>query len=116
MGKVNRLSEDEKNCRLRLLEKYDRWSEESKDHSMVRYCEATGSDHTYLVSCMKWRTSLRPAPDANGTGFVRLEPVKERIGEPVRVSVGNVLIEVGETSSREALAMVLSTLGVAHVL
>lgn len=116
MGKINRLSEEEKERRLQLLERYDRWSEGAAAPSLALYCAVTGDDHSYLARCVKWRTSLQPTNQASAKGFVRLDAVGGRNGEPVRVSVGNVSIEVGPTSSKEALAMVLATLGVNCVL
>jgi len=116
MGKVNKLNEEEKNRRLRLLEHYDRWGEGSQEPSASVYCALTGSDKTDLARCVKWRKSLRQAVVARQTGFVRLVTEKGRGEEPVRVSVGDVSIEVGPASSGAALATVLSALGVSRVL
>ena len=117
MGRAYKLSEEEKERRIQVLERYDRWSEGSESPSPSLYCAATGTDYPYLTSCMKWRKALKPkAPVASETGFVRLGTTEGRGGEPVRMSIGNVSIEVGPASSREALAIVIAALGAAHVL
>jgi hypothetical protein len=118
MGRVYKLSEEEKDRRLQVLERYDRWSEGSESPSPSSYCAATGTDYPYLTSCMKWRKALKPKmPVAREkAGFVRLGTVDRRGGEPVRMSIGNVSIEVGPASSKEALGIVIAALGAAHVL
>lgn len=117
MGKTSRLSGEEKERRLRLLQEYDQWSDGMEAPTPSGYCAATGTDQPYLASCVKWRQSLLPRPArADGNGFVRLGTAKGPGGEPVRVSVGGVSIEVGPNSSREALAIVIAALGAAHVL
>ena len=125
MNNANKkLSEEEKAKRRLLLQDLAQWREETGSDSLVRYAQEKGVPHPYLSLVAKWeRSSQRNHRNSTKevapfTKVQRPVPAMARgmqAPDAVRVSVGAVTVEVGEHSSRAALATVLSVLGVGHV-
>lgn len=121
-----RLNEEEKAKRRVILQDFAQWKEETGSVSVAQYARERDMPYAYLDTVTKWERSLhqgqKPCKDKDGRqGFTRVAKPSllvqggGRTSSMVRIMVGGVAVEVGEGSSRAALATVLSVLGVGHV-
>lgn len=118
---LRKLSEEEKAKRRQILEDLEQWKKVTGSSSLVRYAQEKGLAYPYLSIVAKWNRSLarnsRKKSDASGPSFTKIaRPAPDtRISDAVKITVAGVSIEVGEHSSRAALATALSVLGVSNV-
>lgn len=119
MGKINRLSDQEKENRKEVLSAYRLWCNKTGQHSSpLKYAQSSGTNHAYLISCLKWEYSITSKRVIAKGGFAKIEKKETSIPpdcEPVRILFKSCAIEVTPHSSKAALSMVLSALEETHV-
>ena len=120
MGVINKLSEQERERRLEILQRYDQWVKQYGSRSLLLFCTQEGDEKEDVAKCLKWRRAYNnyhasKERKREAATFIQLQPAMQK-EEAVKLVIGSVSIEVGATSSKKALSTILSVLGVAHVL
>lgn len=122
---LNRLSEEEKTKRRAILADLAQWKEATGSNSVAQYAREKGLPYPYVNIVAKWEQSLgrksRSKIHNTSQSFMKVTKplsstaVNAHAPGAVKIVVAGVSIEVSEHSSRAALAVALSVLGVNNV-